>query len=122
MDRRSFLQAASLLPAGVRAAVSQQYDEQPAGRLVDSAYLQAVVPTGQADTLNTPYRGIVTRDGWKYVCFEGRSWLQFNLNDDPYEEMNVAQLDRYKPERKKLIDRLKQWDAETGDRFAVPED
>ena len=66
-------------------------------------------PPGQADTLNTPYRGIVTRDGWKYVCFENHSWLQFNLNEDPYEEMNVAQLDRYRPERRKMIARLKQW-------------
>jgi arylsulfatase A-like enzyme len=93
-----------------------------AGPGPDSAYLQSVVPTGQADTLNSPYRGIVTRDGWKYVCFENHSWLQFNLNEDPYEEMNLAQLDRYRPERKKLIARLKQWGADTGDRFAIPED
>lgn len=88
----------------------------------DSAFLQCVVPTGQLDTPNTPYRGIVTKDGWKYVCFENRSWLQFNLNDDPYEEMNLAQLNRYRPERKKMIARLKQWVADTGDRFALPED
>jgi arylsulfatase A-like enzyme len=88
----------------------------------DSAFLQCVVPTGQPDTPNTPYRGIVTRDGWKYVCFENRSWLQFNLNEDPYEEMNVAQLNRYRPERRKAIARLKQWVADTGDRFAIPED
>ena len=30
----------------------------------DSAYLQNVVPTGHADSINTPYRGLVTRDGW----------------------------------------------------------
>jgi hypothetical protein len=66
--------------------------------------------------------GIVTRDGWKYVCFENHSWLQFNLNEYPYEEMNLSQLDRYRPERKKLIAQLRQWGAETGDRFATPED
>ena len=33
----------------------------------DSAYLQNVFPTGHADSINKPYRGIVTRDGWKYV-------------------------------------------------------
>jgi arylsulfatase A-like enzyme len=87
----------------------------------DSAFLQCVIPTGQADTPNTPYRGVVTHDGWKYVCFENQSWLQFNLNEDPYEEMNLAQLDHYGPERKKLISRLKQWIADTGDRFVVPE-
>ena len=93
-----------------------------AGPEPDSAYLQSVVPTGQPDTPNTPYRGLVTRDGWKYVCFENRSWLQFNLNDDPYEEVNVAQLNRYRAERQKLIARLKQWVADTGDQFAIPQD
>lgn len=88
----------------------------------DSAYLQFCVPTGQLDTPNTLYRGIVTRDGWKYVCVENRSWLQFNLNEDPYEEMNLAQLDRYRPERRKLTARLKQWVADTGDQFTIPDD
>jgi len=87
----------------------------------DSAFLQCVVPTGQADTPNTPYRGIVTKDGWKCVCFENRSWLQFNLSEDPYEEMNLAQVDRYKPERQKMIARLRQWLADTGDPFAISE-
>jgi hypothetical protein len=46
---------------------------------------------------------------WKYVCFENHAWPQFNLNEDPYEEMNLAQLNRYRPERKKMIACLKQW-------------
>jgi arylsulfatase A-like enzyme len=33
----------------------------------DSAYLQAVVPTGHANSVNKAWRGVVTRDGWKYV-------------------------------------------------------
>ncbi len=92
-----------------------------AGPEPDSAFLECVVPPGHGETLNTPYRGIVTRDGWKYCCFENRSWLQFNLNEDPYEEQNLAHLDRYRAERKKMIARLKQWIADTGDKFSVPE-
>jgi arylsulfatase A-like enzyme len=88
----------------------------------DSAYLQNLIPTGHADSINTPYRGVVTRDGWKYVCFESRSWLMFNLNEDPLEEVNLAQNSRYKVEREKLIARLNQWVADTGDRFRLPED
>ena len=88
----------------------------------DSVYLQDVVPTGHPDSINTPYRGLVTRDGWKFACFDSRSWLMFNLNEDPYEEANLAQNNRYRIERKRLIGRLKQWVADTGDRFAVPED
>lgn len=88
----------------------------------DSAYLQCVVPTGHGNSINKPYRGLVTRDGWKYVCFENTSWLLFNLNEDPYEQMNLAHNNRYRAERKKLIERLKQWVADTGDKFAVAAD
>ena len=87
----------------------------------DSAYLQNVIPTGHADSINTPYRGLVTNDGWKYVCFENLSWLMFNLNEDPYEEANLAQNNTHRAERKKLIARLKQWVADTGDKFTIPE-
>lgn len=96
--------------------------KRPAGAEPDSAYLQNVIPTGHPDSINTPYRGIVTRNGWKYVCFENRSWMMFNLNDDPYEEADLAQNNRFRAERKKLIARLKQWAADTGDRFSIPED
>ncbi len=88
----------------------------------DSAFLQNVVVTGHAESINTPYRGLVTREGWKYVCFENRSWLLFDLNQDPYEEANQAQNSGFRAERKKLIARLKQWVNDTGDHFAVPED
>jgi arylsulfatase A-like enzyme len=97
--------------------------EKPAaGSEPDSAYLQNVIPTGHGDSINTPYRGIVTRDGWKYACFENRSWMMFNLNDDPYEEADLAQNNRFRAERKKLIARLKQWVGDTGDKFSIPED
>jgi arylsulfatase A-like enzyme len=87
----------------------------------DSMYLQNVIPTGQADSINTPYRGLVTQDGWKYVCLPNQSWLMFNLIDDPYEQVNVALNDAYKKERAQLINRLKQWVADTGDKFVVPD-
>jgi arylsulfatase A-like enzyme len=88
----------------------------------DSAYLQNVIPTGHGDSINTPYRGIVTRDGWKYCCFENRSWLLFNLNEDPFEEANLAYNNAYRAQRDRLIRRLRQWVADTGDQFAIPED
>ena len=48
------------------------------GEVPDSAYLQSVVPTRHYDSIDLPYRGIVTRDGWKYVCLENQEWLMFN--------------------------------------------
>jgi arylsulfatase A-like enzyme len=97
-------------------------ENPPEPSLPDSAYLQSVIPTGHNDSINKPYRGLVTRDGWKYVCFENTSWLLFNLNEDPYEQVNLAHNNRFRAERRKLIARLKQWVADTGDRFAVPDD
>jgi arylsulfatase A-like enzyme len=88
----------------------------------DSAYLQSVIPVGGQNTINTAQRGLVTDDGWKYVCFNNLSWLMFNLNEDPYEESNLAYDTSYRNERRELIARLKQWVADTGDTFTVPAD
>jgi hypothetical protein len=87
----------------------------------DSAFLQSVIPTRHGDSIDKPTRGIVTRDGWKYACFDGVSFLMFNLNEDPYEQVNVAHNTKYRAERKKLTDRLKQWVNDTGDKFNIPE-
>ena len=96
--------------------------KEAAGPEPDSAYLQNVVPTGHPQSTNTPYRGIVTKDGWKYACFENMSWLMFTLNEDPYETANLAHNNAFRVERKKLIDRLGQWVRDTGDSFALPPD
>ena len=87
----------------------------------DSMYLQLVVPTRHPDSVDNPYRGLVTKDGWKYVCFEKQSWLMFNLADDPYEQVNVAFNSKYQKQRNQLIARLRQWVADTGDKFTVPD-
>jgi len=86
----------------------------------DSLYLQNVIPTGHPWSVNEAYRGLVTRDGWKYVCFENQSWLMFNLAEDPYEQVNIAFNSLYRRERKALIDRLSQWISDTGDKLEVP--
>lgn len=92
--------------------------ERPASE-PDSAFLQCVL---RGDNVNKPWRGVATRDGWKYVCFENASWPMFNVNEDPYELANLAHQARYRAQRRKLITRLRQWIDDTGDRFAVPED
>ena len=89
-------------------------------RAPDSAYLQCVIPTGHADSIDRPWRGLITDDGWKYVALEGQPWLMFNINEDPYELVNLAHNTRYAAERKRLNARLRQWIAETGDEFALP--
>lgn len=94
---------------------------RPLQNAPDSAYLQLVVPTMHGDSVDRPWRGVTTTDGWKYVILEGQPWLMFNLNEDPYEQVNLAHNTMFKHERKKLQDRLATWIADTGDSFALPE-
>jgi hypothetical protein len=44
----------------------------------------------------------------------------FNLNEDPFELVNLAHNTVFKSERKRLQNRLKRWINETGDTFALP--
>jgi arylsulfatase A-like enzyme len=87
----------------------------------DSAFLQVVIPTGHADSIDRPWRGLITRDGWKFIALEHQPWLMFNLNEDPYEQANLAFNTRFASERKRLNDRLRGWIADTGDVFPLPE-
>lgn len=91
------------------------------GETPDSAFIQIVVPTGHGHSINKSWRGVVTKDGWKYVAFEDYDWLLFNLNEDPYEQVNLAHNSVYSGKCRELRNRLKQWIEETGDDFVLPE-
>lgn len=95
--------------------ISRNIDEQP-----DSAFIQIVEPTGHGDSVDQAWRGIVTRDGWKYVAFENNHWLLFNLNEDPYELANLAHNTKFRDKRENLNKRLAQWIKETNDDFELP--
>ena len=87
----------------------------------DSAFLQVVIPTGHGDSVDRPWRGVVTRDGWKYIALQEQPWLMFNLNEDPYEQANLAMNSRYATERQRLNRRLAAWINDTGDEFRLPD-
>jgi arylsulfatase A-like enzyme len=95
--------------------------DRPNPERPDSAFLQSVIPTGHGDSVDRPWRGLVTDDGWKFVCLEGQPWLLFNLNDDPFEQQNLAFNAIYSEKRKSLLERLDRWIRETGDSFKLPE-
>lgn len=84
----------------------------------DSAYLQLI------DDRESGYawRSVVTRDGWKYACVQNGEWLLFNLNDDPYEQNNLAFNTAFRKRRGEMKALLKDWIKKSGDDFAVPED
>ncbi len=94
--------------------------DRPKPDFPDSAYIQETIPTGHGNSVDRPWRGVVTRDGWKYVCMEGQPWLMFNLNEDPYEEANLAHNTAFRAERKRLHEKLQWWIQETGDDFHLP--
>jgi arylsulfatase A-like enzyme len=94
---------------------------RPAVSEPDSAYLQSVIPPRHPNSVDRPWRGIATRDGWKYVVLEGQPWLLFNLNEDPYEQVNLAHNAKFAVPRRRLQDRLAAWINDTGDRFDLPE-
>ncbi len=87
-----------------------------AGDAPDSAYLQNVAPTMHGDSIDRPYRGVVTRDGWKYVCTSGGDWLLYNLREDPWEECNLAFNTKYASRRGELRRLTQEWFEKTGDR------
>jgi len=93
---------------------------RPKGDYPDSAYLQNVIPTMHGDSIDRPYRGVITDDNWKYVALEGQPWLLFDLNEDPYELVNLAHNTRHKAQRQKLNERTAQWIADTRDEFQLP--
>jgi len=86
----------------------------------DSAFLQHSYRK-RFDCLNRVWRGVRTRDRWKYVCLEGQPVMMFNLNEDPYELANLAFLDAFNDKRAELQGKLEEWLEKTGDDFPLPE-
>jgi arylsulfatase A-like enzyme len=86
----------------------------------ESAYLQLIQPTRHPHSVDRPWRGVVTRDGWKYVCLEHQPWLLFNLREDPYEQANLAHNTQFQREREAMQERLRAWIEQTGDSFPLP--
>ena len=86
----------------------------------DSAYLQQCCMKSFPNGIDEVWRGVVTRDKWKYVCMPNQRWLMFNLNDDPYEQANLAFNTKFRPQRERLHGCLTDWIKHTGDTFAMP--
>lgn len=86
----------------------------------DSAYLQQIPAKQMRHSVNRPWRGIVTRDGWKYACMPGQDWLMFHVDSDPYEQANYVFDTAYADQRRRLHGMLSDWIARTGDDFEMP--
>jgi arylsulfatase A-like enzyme len=87
----------------------------------DSAYLQQIPCKMHAHTVNKAWRGVVMRDGWKYVCTPGNDWLLFNTAEDPYEQANHVYNTSFQAQKERCHERLARWIEETGDAFELPD-
>ena len=84
----------------------------------DAAYLQQAEPKKWPNGIDTAWRGVVTRDGWKYVRTPRERWLLFDLNADPYEMNNLVFDSRVcRKTGRELHDRLRRFVGGTGDEF-----
>lgn len=86
-----------------------------------SAYMQICKPLLGGAQPFRPWRGIVTNDHWKYVVLEHQPWMLYNLQDDPYEQVNLALSSICHSERQKLQKELANWIQRTNDQFCLPE-
>lgn len=85
----------------------------------DSVYIGVPVPTGHPASIDRPWHGIVTRDGWKYVTIDGKPAMMFNLSEDPYELANHAHDPGYHQHRRQLEQQLQAWMQRTEDESAL---
>ena len=86
-----------------------------------SAYLQQIPRKFHRHSVNKAWRGVITRDGWKYVCTPGNDWLLFNTAEDPYEQANYVYDRSYQKPKEYCHNLLASWVEETGDSFQLPD-
>jgi len=87
----------------------------------DATYIQHTRRKRMNDGIDRAWRGIVTDDGWKYVCMPGAPLGMYNLNEDPYELANLAFNHRFYAKREELQARLAEWIDRVEDEFDLPE-
>lgn len=78
-------------------------------RYPDSTYIGLPIPTGHPSSIDRPWSGVCTRDGWKYVTLDTHPWLLYNLTDDPYELANHAHDPGYHHQQDRLQQQLQSW-------------
>ncbi|MGJ3244077.1 MAG: sulfatase-like hydrolase/transferase, partial [Opitutales bacterium] len=89
---------------------------EPSGAIPDSAYIQAIEPREGSPA----YRALVTNDGWKYAATDDGAWCLFDLNDDPFEQHNLARIPSARKQQQALHDRLLQWARDLDDPWPPP--
>lgn len=93
---------------------------EPPSDLPESAFIQQYRGLARPRSTTRPWRGVVTRDGYKLACNPGNEWLFFNLREDPFELANAACDNRERIQRERCMTLLEEWIGRTGDTFELP--
>ncbi|MFI3326939.1 MAG: sulfatase [Clostridia bacterium] len=86
-----------------------------------AAYLQQIPRKYHKHVINKQWRGVVTQDGYKYVCCPNHEVFMFNLNDDPFEMSNLCFDTFYNDKKEELHKLLKDFITDTEDSFELPD-
>lgn len=70
------------------------------------AYIGISTPSGHPNSIDRPWQGVVSNDHWKYVELDGNPWLMFDLDNDPYELVNLALNPGHRGRREELREML----------------
>ncbi|TVR44836.1 MAG: hypothetical protein EA402_05910 [Planctomycetota bacterium] len=87
----------------------------------EAVFIEHLVRKKHTNSIDRAWRGVVTRDGWKYVCIPHAPLIMHDLNEDPFELHNMAWVPKYFPQRQRLHGLLAQWLADHQDDFPLPE-
>ncbi|MBN1670509.1 MAG: sulfatase-like hydrolase/transferase [Kiritimatiellae bacterium] len=67
-----------------------------------------------------PIRTLITADGWKFCCSPMGEHMLYDLNADPHEMNNLAADPAQADRMNRMLDRIRQWQARTGDQAELP--
>jgi len=77
-------------------------------------------PNGKSDEADHPVRTIITPEGWKFNWSAFGQHELYNLNEDPFESINLVRRGEHRPLIEKLMKRIKAWQTRTHDIVELP--
>ncbi len=87
------------------------------GRSVDQTF-----PLSELERMREiPHRCVITGDGWKLNLSVGDQSELYDLNSDPYEQVNLYDNVKFSGKVLELAHKIRKWQLETGDTALIPE-
>ncbi|MQG38348.1 MAG: hypothetical protein FI719_08375 [SAR202 cluster bacterium] len=87
------------------------------GRSVDQTF-----PLSELERMREiPHRCVITGDGWKLNLSVGDQSELYDLNSDPYEQVNLYDNVKFSGKVLELAHKIRNWQLETGDTALIPE-